>query len=97
MTTVFLYGLAGADQSYRVIRYTPVEIDSLVGTAFGIIRTLKYEATMMRMQYPNIKRVFAIDNSRGLARDYKDAWMKNTIESHAIFKDILEREGIELT
>ena len=97
MTTVYLYGLGGADQMYRVIRYSAVEIDNLVGTNYGVIRTLKYEATMMRMKYPNIERVFAIDNGRGLARDYINAWKKNTIESHAIFKDILEREGLELT
>ena len=96
MTTVYLYGLGGADQMYRVIRYSAVEIDNLIGTNYGVIRTLKYEASMMRMKYPNIERVFAIDNGRGLARDYINAWKKNTIESHAIFKDILEREGLEL-
>lgn len=97
MTTVYLYGLGGADQMYRVVRYSAIEIDNLVGTNYGVIRTLKYEAAMMRMKYPNIERVFAIDNGRGLARDYTNAWKKNTIESHAIFKDILEREGLELT
>lgn len=97
MTTVYLYGLGGADQMYRVIRYSAVEIDNLVGTNYGVIRTLKYEATMMRMKYPNIERVFVIDNGRGLARDYANALKTNTIESHAIFKDILEREGLELT
>ena len=97
MTTVYLYGLGGADQMYRVIRYSAVEIDNLVGTNYGVIRTLKYEATMMRMKYPNIERVFAIDNGRGLARDYANALKTITIESHAIFKDILEREGLELT
>ena len=97
MTTVYLYGLGGADQMYRVIRYSAVEIDNLVGTNYGVIRTLKYEATMMSMKYPNIERVFAIDNGRGLARDYANALKTNTIESHAIFKDILEREGLELT
>ena len=97
MTTVYLYGLGGADQMYRVIRYSAVEIDNLVGTNYGVIRTLKYEASVMRMKYPNIERVFAIDNGRGLARDYANALKTNTIESHAIFKDILEREGLELT
>ena len=75
MTTVYLYGLGGADQMYRVVRYSAIEIDNLVGTNYGVIRTLKYEAAMMRI----------------------NAWKKNTIESHAIFKDILEREGLELT
>lgn len=97
MTTVYLYGLGGADQMYRVIRYSAIEIDNLVGTNYGVIRTLKYEASMMRMKYPNIERVFVIDNGRGLARDYANALKTNTIESHAIFKDILEREGLELT
>ena len=97
MTTVYLYGLGGADQMYRVIRYSAVEIDNLVGTNYGVIRTLKYEATMMRMKYPNVERVFVINNGRGLARDYANALKTNTIESHAIFKDILEREGLELT
>lgn len=97
MTTVFLYGLGGADQMYRVVRYTPVEVDNLLGTSFGVIRTLKYEAQIMKMKFPNVERVFAIDNGRGLIRDYNLAWKQNTIESHAIFKDILEREGLELT
>lgn len=97
MTTVYLYGLGGADQNYRVIRYTPIEIDNLVGTTFGVINTFKYEACMMKQRFPSIERIFMIDNRRGLNRDYQEAWRKNSIESYAIFKDILEREGVELT
>ena len=91
MNTIFVYGLGGADIQYRVIRYTPIPEDSFS------IKTLIYEAQMMKIRYPNIERVFAVDNRRNLGRDFMESIKKNTIESCAIFKDILEREGLELT
>lgn len=55
-----------------------------------------YTASMMKIRYPNIERVYAMDNRHGLRRDYTVASKKNSIESWAIFKDILEREGLKM-
>ena len=54
------------------------------------------EADIMRMEYPNVKQIFAIDARGGLANDYRRAIKSNTFESYIIFKDILERKGIEI-
>lgn len=90
MKQVFLYGIGGADTQYGVIRYTCIPEEDIS------INTIKYEASMMRIKYPSVKRVFAIDNRPGLRRDYIVAIKKNSIESCAIFRDILEKEGNEI-
>ncbi len=97
MKTVFMYGIGGADVNFKVIRYEQIQIDDILESFFGLVQTFKYESNMMRIKHPNIERIFIIDQRRGLAKDYKNAWTKNSIESHAIFKDILEREGLEIT
>lgn len=88
MKTMFIYGIGGADKQFRVLRYTRLDDDDI--TVFNI----RYEAEMMRIRNPSIERVYVMDNRRGLSRDFMDSIKKNTIESCAIFKDILEREGI---
>lgn len=90
MKTVVLYGIAGADNHYRCVRYTCIPGEEVS------INAIKYEAYAMRDEYPSVERVFAIDNRYGLARDYMESIKKNSIESCVIFKDILEREGIEI-
>lgn len=90
MRTMFLYGIGGSMDQYRVLRYIPIEQEDIS------VMTLKYKAMMLKDQYPSIKRVFAMDNSRELYADYWEAYKKNSIESHLIFKDLLEREGIEI-
>ena len=90
MKSMFLYGIGGAENNYRVVRYTEIPEDSMT------VLTYKYEASMMRIRYPSVERVFLMDNRHGLRRDYTIAYKKNSIESWAIFKDILEREGIEI-
>lgn len=88
MKTFYLYGIAGASDAYRVLRYEAIEDD-------GDLRLddIWYEATCMKARNPSIESVYAIGQRRGLARDYRDAWTRNTTESFAIFRDILEREG----
>lgn len=92
MRTIYLYGIGGADKQYKVLRYT--RIDDYFG--LDIIRTVTYEAGVMRAKYPSVKRVYAITDRRGLHRDYMESVKKDTIESCAIFKDILEREGLRI-
>ena len=87
MKTIFLYGIAGADNKYRVLRYACID------EANFSINNIRYAAQLMRIHNPSIQHVYALDNRYGLRRDYMESIKKNTIESCAIFKDILERDG----
>lgn len=88
MNQVILYGIAGAENQYRVIRYFIIDAELVA------ISNIVYQANMLKIKNPTIEHVYAIDNRRGLRRDYVESYKRNTIESCAIFKDILEREGI---
>ena len=90
MNRIYLYGIAGANDKYAVIRYQAVDVEHRP------IDAIKMEADIMRMEYPNAKKIFAIDARGGLANDYRRAIKSNTFESYIIFKDILERKGIEI-
>ena len=90
MNRIYLYGIAGASDKYAVIRYAAVDVD------YRPIDAIKMEADIMRMDYPSVKQVFAIDARGGLANDYRRAIKSNSIESYIVFKDILERKGIEI-
>ena len=90
MNRIYLYGIAGANDKYAVVRYAYVDVDSRP------IDAIKMEADIMRMEYPNVKKIFAIDARGGLANDYRRAIKSNSIESYIVFKDILERKGIEI-
>lgn len=90
MKAVYIYGLGGAEKQYKVLHYKFL-VDEDIS-----IRNIIYEATMMKVRNPSIEKVYAIDNRHGLKRDYQESYRKNTIESCAIFKDILEREGLEI-
>ena len=60
------------------------------------IRNILYQAAMLKAINPSVEKVYAIDNYRSLHRDFNDSIRKNTIESCAIFKNILESQGIEI-
>lgn len=87
---VILYGILGASDQYRVLRYFAINGRDVS------IRTIVDEAEIMRIMYPSIEHVYAIDNRYGLRRDYVEAIKENSIESYFIFKDILEREGLKV-
>lgn len=87
---VILYGLGGPATAYTVLQYyvlfdENITIDNIWG-----------RAAWLRAINPSIQRVYAIDNRRGLKKDYMESMRLNSMESHAIFKDILEREGREI-
>ena len=89
MNRVYLYGLAGASEMFRIVNHEYIDVET-----YGYSTQYEnYRAREMARENPSIKRVYAISMRPGLARDYKNAWTKNSIESYAIFKDILEREG----
>ena len=90
MKTIYLYGISGADQAYRVLKYQFLMDEDIS------IREIVHTATMMQVRNPSIEHVYAIDNRRGLRYDLQTALKKNSIENWAIFKDILEREGLQV-
>ena len=87
MKQVILYGIAGADKHYRILRYF------VINEEFISINNIMRSARRMVKDYPEIKRVFAIDNRYGLRRDYEEAYAKDSIESCFEFVSILESEG----
>ena len=90
MAQIILYGIAGASDQYRPIRYKVIDIMDYE-TWYA-----KYEAKMMVAENPTIERVYQMDNRHGLKREFTLAFKRPSIENCAIFKDTLEREGIKL-
>jgi hypothetical protein len=88
MRQIILYGLSGAEAQYRVLSYYCIYEDDIS------IANIKRHAGFMVLQNPSIEHVYAVDNRYGLKREYIESYKRNTIESCAIFKDTLEREGI---
>lgn len=88
MKQIILYGLSGASKAYTVLDYFCIYEE------FISIGTIRGEALRLRIKNPSIEHVYAIDNRYGLRRDYRESIKQNSIESHYIFKDILEREGM---
>lgn len=88
MKRVYIYGLAGADAKFSVVKYLRIEVENVT------IRRIINDALWLKMKNPTIEHVYAIDDRYGLLFDYREAIQKNSVESFAIFKNILEREGI---
>ena len=90
MTNIILYGIGDARYQYRVLRYFAI-YDERADTS-----EVKRIARMMQVINPSIEHVYMITNRRGLKREFMESTKRNSIESCAIFKDTLEREGIKI-
>lgn len=90
MKQIILYGISGAEKAYAVLGWFCIYDE------YVTIQTIRREASILRMSNPSIEHVYAIDNRYGLKREYRESIKKNSIESHAIFKDTLEREGLRV-
>lgn len=90
MNNIILYGIGDARYQYRVLRYFAI-YDERVDTS-----EVKRIARMMQVINPSIEHVYMITNRRGLKREFMESTKRNSIESCAIFKDTLEREGIKI-
>lgn len=90
MSQVILYGISGAGKAYTALNYFCIHEE------FVSISTIMRQAQGLRMRNPDVEHVYAIDNRYGLRRDYQESIKENSIESHYIFKDILEREGMKV-
>lgn len=90
MNNIILYGIRDARYQYRVLRYFAI-YDERADTS-----EIKRIARMMQVINPSIDHVYMITNRHGLKREFMESTKRNSIESCAIFKDTLEREGIKV-
>ena len=90
MKQIILYGISDASNQYRVVKYHRIDEDDVS------VWAMRYWANMLRAENPSIEHVYAVDNRFGLRREYTESYKRNTIESCAIFKDTLEREGLKI-
>lgn len=90
MKQLYLYGIGGAEDGFRVIRYREIDQSDLSAL------TLRYEATDMLMHYRSIQRFFVIDNRPGLAKLCSQSIKTRDVEKALTFLDILEKQGLEI-
>lgn len=86
---IFLYGLGGAEKSFRPLMYEKIEKEDIS------INTLRNVASIIKSSVPNVMEVYAIDTYYGLFPDYMKT-RKGDIEACAIFKDLLQRNGLRI-
>lgn len=87
---VYIYGLGGADKMYKVLAYHFITEEEIT------ITNIVYQASMLKMRNPSVETVYAIDNYYGLRNDCRASMYRSTIENCAIFKNILETQGIRI-
>lgn len=90
MNNLILYGIGDAKYQYQVLKYFRIYDENID------IAEIKRIARTMQVINPSIEHVYLISNRYGLRREFQESIKRNSIESCAIFKDILEREGIKI-
>ena len=90
MNNIILYGIGDAKYQYRVLKYFCIYDERID------IAEIKRIARTMQVINPSIEHVYLISNRHGLKREFQESIKHNSIESCAIFKDTLEREGIKI-
>ena len=88
MNKFVLYGIAGANEGYRVVRY------SFVGEDISSTKYLKAQAGLMRCHYPTIEHVYMVDADYEWYQAYRKLIKHNSLEANVVFKCTLERDGI---
>lgn len=88
MKEMFLYGLAGAADQYRIVRYESVDQDEFS------VRNVTGLACLMVQRQPSIEHVYLVDNRGGLGYDVMRTMKRNRIDTNVAFKDMCERNGI---
>lgn len=87
---VYIYGLGRADKMYKVLAYHFITEEEIT------INNIIHQAFMLKVKNPSVETIYAIDNYRGLCDDFKASMYKSTIENCAIFKNILEMQGVQI-
>lgn len=86
---VVIYGIGDEKDGYAVLRYWRMFREDVS------ISSIDRSVSFMRAECPGIKQVFVVDNYYGLRRDYLDAKRMNSYPGWIMFRDILERQGVE--
>lgn len=84
----YLYGIAGASNAYRIVRYEYVDPN------FCSSEDIKRHASYLKAYNADVEHVYAITNRPGLGKLVMNTIMRNTIAGNVAFKDVLERSGI---
>ena len=87
---VFIYGIGGADDNYRIVAYQYIK----TGESYDIIHDCRAVAEWLRYRNPSIKHTYAIGESADLARMYMKARKTNSVEDNVCFKLMLEETGL---
>ncbi len=90
MKRIYLYGIGGPESLYKVLRYRFIKSEE-----FSIKEVVK-ECLEMRFTNPSIERFFIIDGTYELYRDFREMLKHDSMEGNIEFKDILERDGLEI-
>lgn len=84
---IFYYGIGDAEKNFKVLNYEFIE------SARYSLWLEGWVIEHMLDKNPGICEIYAIDNRRGLKRDFAESIKEGSVESCQIFKDILRREG----
>lgn len=90
MNRIFLYGIAGVEDGYRVVWYQYLTLEH------ASIRNITQTASWMKYKNQSIEEVYAIDESAALCGQYKRTIKANSVESNVTFKCMLERSGLKV-
>lgn len=92
MNRIFLYGIAGADDNYRVVRYVYIDAENEPIA----IRSIRNDSSYLKFKNPGIEEVYAIDGDKQLCYIYRETIKKNSISCNTEFKCMLEKMGIKI-
>lgn len=83
--TVFLYGFTDTHDIHGCYFICCEELS---------IQRIKSMAKLIIREYPDVKRVYAIDNRRGLRREFLEAVQSKVFVDRFVFEDVCATEGM---
>jgi len=84
---VYFYGL---DEAYKLVHFYFCPKEELS------IWNIRATGKTMRHDFPNVRYVFAVDNSALIYMAYRDLRRQDSTENRVEFKMMLEQYGIEI-
>lgn len=94
MRLVYLYGIAGYEDKYRIVRYARMDFNKYPPKE--LVREIKLQIAWLKSHDSAIEEVYMIDDRGGLGNYYWRTVKDDTIEGNLAFRDMLEREGQRL-
>ncbi len=93
MTPIYMYGLGGYEDHFKIIVHWRIDED--MDNYEDVFDLCKSKASYMRYKHPSVKEVYAIYQKPGLAYDYQRTVKKNDIEHCVAFRDMLRAKGMD--